>query len=372
MISVTSLMESLVAVRTKRCQSLLQLSQKQWSACLLQFEQLQQQLCWSETTHRADVHPVMREFGIFSGYRHTGRGWGYYLRSAFRLHNETLNWLSHALGSLLIIGLGAVLTLRLPATADPVDVRLAWLFCLTSALMHTVSALAHLMHNHSELSHCLVFFADNAAVGLASYVINLLGVAFFSSHSYYSFIGPATMPTLVFGTICMSSGFSLALAAYRRRYNPATSLLMFGPSSCFLFFGLAPVIERRLLSPDEPEMLGMTHYYLFFLAILCYATCFPECLWPGRFDLLLHSHQLFHCLATASHCMLLSSVFSLISDDSPHLFSKRSSEWVSMETACRGLGVAFVFSVCIVALLAKAFRYDTSFSSRASTCCKAN
>lgn len=41
----------------------------------------------------------------------------------------------------------------------------------------------------------------------------------------------------------------------------------------------------------------MRTYYWYLVGLFFYGTRFPECYWPGRFDYLFSSHQVWHCIA---------------------------------------------------------------------------
>ena len=39
---------------------------------------------------------------------------------------------------------------------------------------------------------------------------------------------------------------------------------------------------------------------LYGIGVSFFITRFPECVWPGKFDLLFHSHQIFHIFVVAA------------------------------------------------------------------------
>ena len=39
---------------------------------------------------------------------------------------------------------------------------------------------------------------------------------------------------------------------------------------------------------------------LYGIGVTFFITRFPECIWPGKFDLLFHSHQIFHIFVVAA------------------------------------------------------------------------
>eukprot|EP01089_Gocevia_fonbrunei_P021959 TRINITY_DN8697_c0_g1_i1.p1 TRINITY_DN8697_c0_g1~~TRINITY_DN8697_c0_g1_i1.p1 ORF type:complete len:200 (-),score=0.28 TRINITY_DN8697_c0_g1_i1:44-643(-) len=62
-------------------------------------------------------------------------------------------------------------------------------------------------------------------------------------------------------------------------------------------FGLFPAIHGFWIIGDQTWIVLEKIFYMYlcyFIGVLFYSTRFPECKWPGKFDLLGSSHQIWH------------------------------------------------------------------------------
>ena len=74
--------------------------------------------------------------------------------------------------------------------------------------------------------------------------------------------------------------------------------------ACMAVSGLVPILHKVVVYGDRPEAIVTAQYELVMMAfygvgVVIYAARVPERWMPGKFDLVGHSHQLFHVLVVA-------------------------------------------------------------------------
>ncbi|NXH81606.1 MPRGB protein, partial [Edolisoma coerulescens] len=247
------------------------------------------------------------EPGILSGYRPPGLSAGACLRSVFQLSNETLNIWTHLLPTgyflgMLVRGLGR-------GRADP-GARPFLLFLGTCCLYPLASSAAHALGAMAAPARHRGFCCDYAALGLYG-----LGSAL--AYSAYAFplewVGSTFhdfyVPVAVVNTV-LSTGlscYSRFLEAERPRLSKASRILAFVYPYIFdsipLFYRLWRCAAGGC--SEGSVALHSRHSLCALLTLLILTSRLPERLAPGAFDLLGHSHQLFHiCGILGTHFQL--------------------------------------------------------------------
>uniref|UniRef100_A0A7C8ZI66 Uncharacterized protein n=1 Tax=Opuntia streptacantha TaxID=393608 RepID=A0A7C8ZI66_OPUST len=165
------------------------------------------------------------------------------------------------------------------------------MFCLLA------SSACHLLSCHSErLSHILlrIDYAGIAALITTSFYI----VAYYSFTCYpffcYLYLGFITI--LGITTVLLS----LLPAFQKPEFRNVRAALFSGMG----LSGILPILHKLVLFWPQPEALHTTGYEMLLgafygLGALVYATRVPERWMPGKFDVVGHSHQLFHVLVVA-------------------------------------------------------------------------
>ncbi|KAF7055085.1 hypothetical protein CFC21_062660 [Triticum aestivum] len=165
------------------------------------------------------------------------------------------------------------------------------MFCLL------MSSGCHLLACHSEHASYVLLRLDYAG-------ITGLIVTSFYPLVYYTFLCDPFSRTLYLGSITVFGAAAVAVSllpvfeAPELRWARAALFVCMGAS------GLVPIVHKMLVFGARPEAVVTTGYEVamgvFYLAgVLVYATRVPERWMPGRFDLVGHSHQLFHALVIA-------------------------------------------------------------------------
>lgn len=213
--------------------------------------------------------------------------------SAFRVHTETGNIWTHALGSLTVIG-WAIYCFASRIHKLPWSEQLVYaLFFFAAALCMGFSCVFHTMINHSPKIFKIFSRLDYSG-------ISLLMVGSYIPWLYYSyFCEPITY--IVYTTIVIIFGFTGVIVSLWEKFDKpkyrtfrAAVFLTMGLSALIpgihyaIKFGYKQALERASLG----WMLLMGFFYVF--GTMIYMLQIPERWFPGKFDIWGQSHQLFH------------------------------------------------------------------------------
>uniref|UniRef100_V9KZI5 Progestin and adipoQ receptor family member VI n=1 Tax=Callorhinchus milii TaxID=7868 RepID=V9KZI5_CALMI len=287
------------------------------------------------------VPKVFQEKGIISGYRHPKSSAMDCILSTFQMTNETLNIWTHFLPTWYFLWRFLVLSHSLDfyeAYTWPLFVYMLFtcLYPLTSSCAHTFSTMsAHVRH--------ICYFFDYGALSLYSlgcavtYKAYVMPDPWISSTLYSCFVPVAVFNTLVCTTLSCYSRFP-------ELEQPRLSKILRIAAFAYPFlFDNIPLFYRLLLGwgTDYRHSDAIPDHcrHLVFAGLTCFffASHLPECLAPGCFDYIGHSHQLFHiCAVTGTHFQME----AIITD-----MGSRSS-WMSSDAALPSfagtIGIMFI------------------------------
>ncbi|KAH7672486.1 AdipoR/hemolysin-III-related protein [Dioscorea alata] len=178
------------------------------------------------------------------------------------------------------------------------------MFCLLT------SSVCHLLSCHSE--HCAYTMLRLDYAGISTLIVTS-----FYPLVYYTFMCDPFVRNIYIGFITV-----FGVAAILASLVPAFQTPEFRSVRALLFFcmgvsGLVPIIHKLMVFSEEPVAVMTAIYELvmggfYGLGVVVYATRMPERWMPGKFDLVGHSHQLFHVLVIAgAYTHYLASVMYL-------------------------------------------------------------
>lgn len=243
---------------------------------------------------------------IISGYRPASASFRKSFHSLTYVHNETVNIYSHLLPSLFTAPAAYLFYRALSDrydTASNADVAAFSCFFAGAAFCLGMSALYHTVNNHSPLV---------ARVGNACDYVGIVGLitGSFVPSVYYGFYCMPGFQKLYWSMICFL-GLGCATVSVTPRFRTpewrpfrATMFVFLGSSAVF------PVCHGIVASGlgQMQKQIGLSWVllqgFLYILGAVIYAMRVPEKIWPGRFDILGSSHQIFHVLvvlAAVSH-----------------------------------------------------------------------
>lgn len=230
------------------------------------------------------------------------------IKSLFAFHTETINIHSHLLATLIHIIL-FIYTLfiylpSLPVTqATLMDYLLFFIFSFTAILTFFNSTIYHCFNCTSLTNFNCLYIADVSAIGL------LIGGSYIPA-LYYAFIcRPTTMIIYQLFIIIVLSAFTLLyqcghcltgrLTAHHVRVVILAAIVTFAPIPA-VHFALIATTDFPHISLQHVMTPLITMLILYAIGFAFYLSRFPERRWPGRFDVVGHSHQYWHVAVAAA------------------------------------------------------------------------
>uniref|UniRef100_A0A3Q3GBM2 Progestin and adipoQ receptor family member 8 n=1 Tax=Labrus bergylta TaxID=56723 RepID=A0A3Q3GBM2_9LABR len=239
------------------------------------------------TIRDVDAPPLFRERFILSGYRPVGLSWRCYLLSLFQIHNETVNVWSHLLAAVFVV-------MRFMVFIGPEGQGFSVDVASLPLVLYVFSA------SHSEEAHYSVFFLDY--VGMAVYQYGCaLALFLYSSDIDWSqsMLGQVFLPAAALLAWFSCTTGCYAKLRFRRPYPLHRKLCQVVPLGVAYLLDISPVADRLLTHrwTSNPALpLHFLQVTLFLSSAFFFSFPIPESFSPGRYDILGHSHQLFHIL----------------------------------------------------------------------------
>ncbi|KAK9687414.1 hypothetical protein K7432_014799 [Basidiobolus ranarum] len=245
---------------------------------------------------------------ILSGYRAPTNSYWISIKSLLYIHNETGNVYSHLLGAVLFLVAAIFTTLNVLSqfeTTQWADFIVMYIFIAGAIACLCCSTLFHLFHCHSEDVAVLWNRCD------------YLGIVFLIVGSYFPAIYYAFYCSRVWKTIYLAFivafGAATAVMSIAKKFGAPEYRWI--RTSLFLAMGLSGLwpfghaiwangwaIAVQKLSLKWFGSMGLTYV----CGALIYASRVPEKWFPGKFDYIGHSHQIFHV------CVVVAAVFHYI------------------------------------------------------------
>lgn len=229
---------------------------------------------------------------IHTGYRFIPvRNWKLLLQSIFQLHNETVNIHTHLWGLVLILPMYLWLDAHDEHTTV-VDELVQLLYVVAAAKCMLCSVSWHVMAGCSDKR----WFACFACIDYTG--ISLLVAASLQTLVYNGFYcQPDIVVAYSLGVLAL--GVSMAIIPWAPWFDdPRNRTLRISIFIGMAFTGIVPFFHgallhgtRAMLSFYAPLFWSVLSYAI---GVVLYFNRLPECLAPGRFDYLGHSHQLWH------------------------------------------------------------------------------
>ena len=269
-----------------------------------------------KTLHFSQIPAEMRIPYILSGYRRTHQSWKYYLSSIFHIHNETFNIWTHLIGA-VIVGFQIVVYYRIYETAQS-ELRwtvLGYGFCVISAL--TFSSIAHLIHSKSRHINYTVFLIDYLGVCFWVYGTGIMTVFGISEASIYPYVKDYYLKWQCFCTLINYVNICAAKLWYAHDLgNPRRTIMVVGGIGGQFTMNSIPFSWRyyTCMIDQNCHISSLNHVtyviLMFFIVALLFMLRQPEKTWPGKFDIIGGSHQLFHIAVIFAQTVELSALYT--------------------------------------------------------------
>eukprot|EP01122_Echinamoeba_exundans_P016977 TRINITY_DN8786_c0_g1_i1.p1 TRINITY_DN8786_c0_g1~~TRINITY_DN8786_c0_g1_i1.p1 ORF type:complete len:312 (-),score=10.17 TRINITY_DN8786_c0_g1_i1:142-1077(-) len=242
--------------------------------------------------------------------------------SVCELHNETGNIWTHFLPFLALFFLGYQTWIEHPLLF-PVGVPAfdKWMLVGTIAFCASCffnSTVYHTFMSHSERAYGYLLRLDYCGINGVIVACTVGGVYF----GFYCFpewkILYMTVPTILGGSVMILDLYPLLIGGQSVRQMHAVHKIRVFLFTFMVCFGLCPLFHWVYLngyySVASQNFLWRILMIYVYLAIgfFFYLTRIPERFAPGKFDLLLHSHQLWHVFVAAGPLWLVYTSFKFV------------------------------------------------------------
>ncbi|RKP27579.1 hemolysin-III related-domain-containing protein [Syncephalis pseudoplumigaleata] len=220
------------------------------------------------------------------------------------IHNETGNIYSHAVGALLFLGLTGFTAHMISeqSTANWSDSLVFYVFLSGAIICLGLSATFHLFSCHSE--------KVSANWNRCDYIgIVALIVGSFYPIVYYAFYCHPVARNVYLAVITGLGALTVTTCISRQFASPAFRCYRAGIFIALGGSGVVPMLHALIQfgwhhiieGASLPWVVSMGAVYI--VGAIIYAARVPERWWPGKFDIFLHSHQIFHLFVITAATM---------------------------------------------------------------------
>ncbi|KAF8884916.1 hemolysin-III related-domain-containing protein [Gymnopilus junonius] len=248
---------------------------------------------------------------IVSGYRRPQNSWrGCFTSVIAYLHNETVNIHSHLWGAALFVYILATFyptLVELHELMSWKDAVAIVIFLFSAILCLAASAFYHTATCHSEAAFDLFLQVASHCHAFDYSGIIILIVGSFIPSIYYGFFCHSNTQKLYLTAMTLA-GIGAAFIVLDPEYAKPTH--RGARTTVFIALGLCAIVPvtHLILTHGFQELISemgvnwlLTSGALYIGGALLYANRIPERFAPGRFDLFLASHQIFHfCVVLAA------------------------------------------------------------------------
>nr|XP_054772777.1 membrane progestin receptor beta-like [Lytechinus pictus] len=246
-----------------------------------------------------EVPVIFQEPFVKYGYREPHHSLTYYAKSFLELHNESLNVWTHAAAFSILFYQSFKFCAPLDIYGDPYALIFV-IFCGCCCVLPLMSALAHLFHSHSELTHYTCWFIDYLGMSIYGFGGSLAHFYFSALPSFVRSVSWFFMPMMVVLSYGVCFCCSYAKYRYKRPYPFARKLWQLGSVGAGYVLIIAPIYHRLLGCFFSNQPLDSALFFHFiqvsfiYPSVFFFAMPYPQKFHPGKYDILGHGHQLFH------------------------------------------------------------------------------
>uniref|UniRef100_A0AC35TTG3 Progestin and adipoQ receptor family member 3-like n=1 Tax=Rhabditophanes sp. KR3021 TaxID=114890 RepID=A0AC35TTG3_9BILA len=232
---------------------------------------------------------IFRRHHIIRAYRPLHQSTYYYLTSAFKSNNETLNFWSHFLPSLFI---GYVFLI--PELLNEGGMRFPLILLYTGIIfLFLCSSFSHLLHSKCFSSH--VYFLILDFLGISTFSICTGIQRYLNSKSMGPIYDFGYIPLLLFASLGLQftcTSYLFVCAPHWKFRLPLKMVSSFSVA-CFIY---VPLMQRYYDHELDDATIHIHTKALFWLVLsgVFMVMKIPERFAPGLFDVVGYGHQLFH------------------------------------------------------------------------------
>lgn len=235
------------------------------------------------------------------------------LTSIFYIHAETGNIWTHLLGALAFLSF-IIYYIFLPTEDNFVSpteektVAIGFFACAFICLTFSTSFHTFGCHSHSVCVFCGRLDYTGIAVLITGSFLPWVYYSFYCARvAKYVYMGSV----LGLGIICTLVSMDKKFQLPKYRTHRAALFLVFG------LVGLIPCVHTVVVrgidhSFSEGQMQWLVLMGLVYVTgTVFFMTRFPECVWPGKFNLVLQSHQIFHVFVVAAALIQTYAIYNM-------------------------------------------------------------
>ncbi|XP_045469164.1 adiponectin receptor protein isoform X4 [Harmonia axyridis] len=214
-------------------------------------------------------------------------------KSIFRIHTETANIWTHLLGCVAFIGIATYFLLRPKIEIELQEKIVFGAFFVGAIICLGFSALFHTVNCHSQFVGKLFSKLDYCGIAL-------LIMGSFVPWLYYGFYCHFRPKVVYLSIVCALGLTSIIVSLWDKFSEPEWRPFRAAVFMTFGLSGIVPAIHFGLtegwLNHLSQKSLGwlVLMGLLYIIGAVMYALRVPERFFPGKFDIWLHSHQIFH------------------------------------------------------------------------------
>lgn len=321
-----------------------------------------------------------REDFILTGYRLPDSSFKNCFKSIFYLHNETINFWTHFFPFLFI----SFQLLQIVDTHNVKNDYFVWplfIYLITICFYLLMSSVAHMMNCYSSTARHICFILDYLTISIygvgcsmvyKSYTIKNINLQIDTKNLFDKYIWLTLGFTLISNIVSCSTRFILTrskrgilragsfilqymfvnlplLYRFLVLYFPKL-IVYFNYFFSFLSSSSLLTLEHSSNNTEtngfnfrnESDVFYLAQFIAALLSAFLYVTHFPESLFPGKFDLIGSSHQIFHLTAFSTTWFQYKAIESDIKQLNQHISLYSIDSKFGIE-----LNYTFIMSSCI-------------------------
>jgi len=237
------------------------------------------------------------------------------IKSVFSFSNETINIWSHLFGvlwfisSLIDINTKILPALRLSSGSDHFVMTV---FCVCLLLCFLFSASYHTFSCHSQFYNDLWYKLDLLGISVGVWGCYMAGLyyGFYCDRFWTGFYMSVLGMVLALNLICQVLGRRINAFADVSPVSIYIGIVIFGFLPKFHWIYVNGGFGSSIVQYFMPRVMGL--YTIAGVAVVFYLVKFPERWFPGRFDYLGSSHQIWHFLILIALITHYNSTFQLM------------------------------------------------------------
>nr|CAB3264653.1 membrane progestin receptor beta-like [Phallusia mammillata] len=297
---------------------------------------------------------------ILKGYPLTNMPWRYYIKLLWIPNNEMLNIWTHLIPFFYFIWM----LLNFNQELDLVKTWPLFLVTICAIILMGCSSFAHMFHSRSCFYHRSWFLIDY--IGITAFAFGSTVTHFFACAevSYYNSFGWYNLVILTL--ICCAGYLCFTISKVGKVTVDKARSLKLWSNGLGYFHGLLPLFNRFYISEDPVIYYHKVHILCMLFAPIWYAADIPQKYWPGRFDIVGHSHQIFHVFGALACYFDIQAVYSDVTRPNGH--------WAALETQgdYPSLQLIGTFSFLLLTFCFCLFRYCLKFIPPLGECQRSN